>query len=140
MTDSFDGRCLCGDVRFSAKGDLVAVQCCHCRDCARWAGGAQISAMYAEGFEIDGPVRWYKSSDWGERGVCARCGAALFWRMLDQSMINAATGAFDDQTRFEKIDEHIYVDSKPAYYDFVDNAPRLTAAEVRARYGNTNVN
>ncbi|MBU6371876.1 MAG: GFA family protein [Alphaproteobacteria bacterium] len=123
------GRCLCGAVTFAGLGPVKAVHCCHCRDCARWNGGPLITADFAEGIEVEGPVRWFASSEWAERGSCERCGSALLWRLRDGSMINVSAGALDDQTIIRGVDEHIYVDSKPAYYDFADDAPRLTAAQ-----------
>ena len=32
------------------------------------------------------------------------------------------------------IAEHIFVEEKPAYYDFADEAPRVTGAEVFERF------
>lgn len=126
------GRCLCGAVTFRGLGVAKGVHCCHCRDCARWNGGPLMAVEFTGGFEIAGPVRWFASSDWAERGSCQTCGAALFWRMQDGSASNVAVGAFDDPTLFTGIASHIFVDSKPAFYDFADSAPRLTAAEVLA--------
>lgn len=128
------GRCLCGAVTFRGVGSPKGVHCCHCRDCARWNGGPLMAVEFTGGLEIAGPVRWYASSDWAERGSCDRCGSALFWRMRDGSTSSAAVGAFDDQTQFAGIESHIFVDSKPAYYEFADGAPRLTAAEVMALF------
>lgn len=135
MTEhSNTGRCLCGAVTFAGLGAFANVSCCHCRDCARWNGGPLMAVEFSDGLAIEGPVRWFQSSAWAERGSCERCGSALFWRTRDGSMVNASAGAFDDQTRFAKLDSHIFIDSKPAYYDFSDAAPRLTGAEVLAHY------
>ncbi|MNL53295.1 hypothetical protein D3C87_1765290 [compost metagenome] len=41
--------------------------------------------------------------------------------------------AFDDPSVFAFEDE-IYIDSKPANYDFAGDRPRLTGAEVEALY------
>lgn len=127
---SATGRCLCGAVRFQANGEPKGIHCCHCRDCARWNGGPLMAVDFTEGFAIEGPVRWFQSSEWAERGSCERCGSALFWRMREGAMLNVAVGAFDDQSLFREIESHIFVDSKPAYYEFADHAPRLTAAQV----------
>ncbi|MBU6407075.1 MAG: GFA family protein [Alphaproteobacteria bacterium] len=126
------GRCLCGAVSYEGRGALKGVSACHCRDCARWVGGPALTAEFTEGFAIEGPVRWWRSSEWGERGSCAQCGAALFWRAIDGSIINAGAGFFDDPTQFQRIDLHIFVDRKPAFYDFADDAPRLTGDEYLA--------
>lgn len=129
------GRCLCGAVAFTGIGEPGPVSCCHCRDCARWNGGPLMAVSFAGGFHIEGPVRWYQSSEWGERGSCATCGSALFWRMRDGSATNVSVGALDDPSAFGPIDSHIFIDSKPATYDFADDAPRLTAQEVWEKFG-----
>lgn len=35
----------------------------------------------------------------------------------------------DRNDALEPIEEHIFIDRKPPWYDFADDAPRLTAAE-----------
>ena len=35
-----EGGCLCGKVRYSAKGDPVFVGVCHCKDCQKFTGSA----------------------------------------------------------------------------------------------------
>ena len=39
--------------------------------------------------------RWYRSSDWAERGFCSECGSQMFYRMDDRPLISIAPGAFD---------------------------------------------
>ncbi|MEM9384320.1 MAG: GFA family protein [Pseudomonadota bacterium] len=128
------GHCLCGAVSFTGKGESEGVHCCHCRDCARWNGGPLLSVAFTEGYDVEGPVRWFASSVWAERGSCERCGSALFWRLRDGSYFSAAVGAFDDTSAFARIDSHIFIDCKPEHYEFADDAPRLTAAEVIAKF------
>jgi hypothetical protein len=136
MGENARGRCLCGAVTFNGLGESGGAYCCHCRDCARWNGGLAMAVDFSEGFRIEGPVRWYASSEHAERGSCAKCGSALFWRTRDGSMITAAVGAFDDQTLFTGLERHIFIDRKPAYYDFADDAPRLTGDQAMAALSN----
>ncbi|MEL7313007.1 MAG: GFA family protein [Pseudomonadota bacterium] len=128
------GQCLCGAVTFKGKGEPEGVHCCHCRDCARWNGGPLMAVEFSESFEFSGPLHWFQSSDWAERGSCKRCGSALFWRMRDGSHFSAATGAFDDPSIFEGIESHIFYDQKSRHYEFADAAPRLSTAEVLAKF------
>lgn len=128
------GQCLCGAVTFEGQGQMGGVHTCHCADCARWNGGPLMAVEFENGIKVEGPVNWYQSSDWGERGSCSTCGSALFWRMRDRSRINVAVGALDDRSVIEKIASHIFFDSKPDFYDFADDAPRLTGAEVVAQF------
>lgn len=79
-------------------------------------------------------VNWYQSSDWAERGSCGHCGTALFWRLRsDHGMTVVSAGSLDQNEELDPIEEHIYIDKKPPWYDFADDAPRLTAAQFMAR-------
>ena len=46
MTDTFDGHCTCGAVRYRMTSRPLFVHCCHCRWCQRETGSAfAINAM-----------------------------------------------------------------------------------------------
>jgi hypothetical protein len=123
------GRCLCRAISFTGSGALKGVAARHCRDCARFIGGPALTAEHTEDFATQGLVRWWRSSQWGERFAGEKCGAALFLRAFDGSIVNAGAGFFDDLGRFRRIDLDIFVDRKPAFYDFADDAPRLRGDE-----------
>jgi len=86
-------------------------------------------------FQADGTLIWYRSSDWADRGFCATCGSSLFYRLSAQpDYIVVAAGAMDEPGAFTRIDSHIFVDEKPGFYEFADDAPRRTGAEVIAEF------
>lgn len=130
------GQCLCGAVQFTgtpAGGGQVSV--CHCGQCRRWNSGPLMSLDMQGGVALtksDG-LAWYKSSDRGERGFCRHCGSNLFWREPGAAGDwGVSAGALDDPSGLT-IARHIWVDDKPDFYDFSDDAPRLTAAQAEAR-------
>lgn len=123
------GGCLCGAVRFVGTGQPSGVQVCHCEQCARWTGGPAMCVEFKDGIDITGTVSWFASSPWAERGFCGACGSGMFYRLKDTSYINVAAGFLDDRGDLAAIDQHIFIDRKPHYYDFADNAPRLTGDE-----------
>jgi hypothetical protein len=93
-----DGGCLCGAVRYRARGPLRAVVVCHCGQCRRTHGGAapytavsfdRLTILRADG------LAWYASSATAERGFCRICGASLLWRPTDGSRIGIAAGSLD---------------------------------------------
>ena len=133
-----NGKCLCGAVRYEGKGEHKGVQVCHCPDCVRWTGGPLMALEFSGGADISGDVRWFKSSGWAERGSCAICGTAMFWRMQDGSMLTVTAGSLDDVASLGPITEHIFVEHKNDYYDFSDSAPRVTGAELIARFQDQN--
>jgi len=133
------GRCLCGAVRFSAAVPKLAFGVCHCGMCRRWASGPFFS-LGVDQLEFEGGdnIGVYQSSEWGERGFCRQCGSALFWRMHDGSHTEVAVGALDKSDGLTFAHE-VFIDEKPAYYEFANATEQMTGAELFAKYaGNAN--
>jgi len=133
---SVKGRCLCGAVQFTGTpvpGRGISV--CHCGQCRRWAGGPFFAVRMQGGITLTQEVGliWFRSSDHGERGFCDRCGSSLFWRKPGSGLdVAVSVGALVDGHR-EQIASHIWIEDKPDFYDFADDAPRLTAEQAMAR-------
>jgi hypothetical protein len=107
--------------------------------CQRWTGGPAF-AIDMDNVDITraDTLVWYRSSDWAERGFCGRCGASLLYRLIAASrdpVYIPFLGCLDIPAELT-LAEHIYVDSKPACYEFADSAPRLTEADFLARLQN----
>lgn len=128
------GQCLCGAVNFHGKPiPHRGIGVCHCGQCRRWGGGGPFMAMRMEGgvtFDADEALVWYRSSDQGERGFCERCGTSLFWRALGAGNDVAINVSTLPEDHGQTINEHIWVDDKPDWYEFADDRPRKTAADV----------
>lgn len=124
------GHCLCGAVTYAIEA-TGEVSVCHCETCLRFVGGPFIG-VEGKSLAIEGPVLWYQSSDWAERASCSVCGTAFGWRTRDGAHPAVTAGSLDDPSVLEKIDRHIFVEEKPAFYAFADTAPRLTGPEAIA--------
>lgn len=94
--ESFAGGCLCGAVRFVAKGRPYRVGLCHCLDCRKHHGALfHASAIFPEdAVMVEGETREYEV-----RHFCPRCGSPVFSRSGDE--IEVHLGALDapDQLR-----------------------------------------
>ncbi|MGH6951168.1 MAG: GFA family protein [Vitreimonas sp.] len=80
MTEEpYEGRCLCGAVRFKAESPPKWVLWCHCESCRRHSGApASVFVSFADdAVRISGEIAKYESSPGVERGFCARCGSTL---------------------------------------------------------------
>ena len=134
------GGCLCGGVRFEVAVLERTYGICHCGMCRRWSAGPYMSAHCAGDatFTNDEGLAWYRGSKWGERGFCKKCGSSLFWRLAGDpdAMLAVAVDALDEADDLT-LDRHIYIDAKPARYDFADDRPRVTEAELLAELGVT---
>lgn len=134
------GRCLCGAIRFTAKGLGSEFGACHCGMCRRWSGGPLLalqteSVEWSEGEET---LQTFKSSPWAERAFCPTCGTNLFYRVTapgpHQGAIHLALGTLDDQSGMS-LSSELFIDIKPEGYAFEGEHRRLTEAEVMAMYG-----
>ena len=84
------GGCLCGQVRFSAKGTPDRVGICHCMACRKHHGALfYASAVYADtAVQIEGPYHHYEG-----RAFCPTCGSSVFSR--SDGEIELHLGALD---------------------------------------------
>ncbi len=83
MSD-FEGRCLCGAVKFSITAPTLFFAHCHCHYCREAHGAAFVSWVGAaeERFRLlpgSREPRWYQSSQQSRRGFCENCGTTLFF-------------------------------------------------------------
>jgi hypothetical protein len=77
------GGCLCGAVRYEATEAPVDVSYCHCRMCQQGLGAPYYLAAFIRKATFrftSGQPKFYKSSEWLERGFCAECGTPLMIR------------------------------------------------------------
>ena len=66
MEHDLTGHCLCGAVRFRARSSDDVLRAGHCGQCRRWAGHVW-AAVGVRDLTVEGPVRWFASSDAAER-------------------------------------------------------------------------
>ena len=134
--DELSGNCLCGSVRFTARGAIKRVSACYCGQCRKQNGGGPFYGAELQGelvLETKGALQWYASSKKATRGFCGRCGSSLFWQANDDAaFFDVSLGALDDSERL-RLDAHIFVDYCPSYMTVDSTAPHLTEAEVLAK-------
>jgi hypothetical protein len=127
------GQCLCGAVKFEARGQLRGVVYCHCTQCRRQSGHHFASTNVADAdltIEGEDNLTWFSASRDAERGFCKTCGSALFWKhnKLVYTSINA--GAFDSPSGL-KAEMHIFVADKGDYYEIDDGLPQYAASSPK---------
>lgn len=135
MGEHLTGHCLCGAVSFALPVESAPVGVCHCGMCRRWTGGPMMAISHAYAIEFAGKehIATYASSDVVERAFCKLCGSALYTRMRGQDQYFLAAGAIDQQDALT-LQEEIFIDCKPGYYEFAGDRPRLTEAEFLAHW------
>jgi hypothetical protein len=132
---AMQGSCLCGAVRFTAAPKDHEVGACHCSMCRRWTAGPFMVRDCGDTLKVENESNLgvYRSSEWAERCFCKKCGSALFYRLVQNGNCYASAEAFDDRAGYA-LTSQVFIDEKPAYYDFANKTHNMTGAEVFAAF------
>ncbi len=129
---AWTGGCLCGAVRFEVTRPPKMGAYCYCKMCQRWSGSIVTSwADFDPGaFRCtEGEIKYYRSSEYTERGFCAACGSSLVQRPLDGGdWFAVATGSLDHAEDFPP-PEHAGIESQVPWLKIDDGLPRKTTEE-----------
>jgi hypothetical protein len=120
------GGCLCGQIRYIAEGEPIAVCTCHCHSCQRISGGSFLTFV---GFAPQ-KVKWiqdspkiYKSSDPVNRGFCPTCGSSVSFARPAHNVIALMAGSLDDPDTISP-QMHCFTDHQNAWLILNDDLPR----------------
>ena len=98
-SETHEGGCLCGEVRYAIRGAPTYSAHCHCRSCQRAiaAGFATWSGVKPENFEVTkGQITVYESSPGVRRGFCQKCGTSLTYAGDGWTDIGVLSATLDD--------------------------------------------
>lgn len=101
--DLFSGGCVCGAVRFLARGAPLRVGLCHCMTC-RKRHGAPFNCFIVFGADqvsLQGETSEWRSSEHGRRLGCVACGAPIAAVDDEGQEIELHAGGFDAPGVFE---------------------------------------
>ena len=123
----YTGGCLCGAVRFKARGEPVNSSHCHCDMCRRASGAPVVTFI---GFPIEA-VAWtkggpkiYKSSSFAPRGFCPDCGSQLTFQFDKRpERISFNVGCLDDPEMAHPT-RHLYAQEAISWMKMEDGLPR----------------
>ena len=121
-----EGGCLCGQVRWRARGEPANVRVCHCRLCQA-ATGAPFFAraiFLAERIEWSGETTRWPTSPRIDRLSCARCGTPMFAQPHDPpARLAVSLATLDDKDAIAPAC-HIWVSRKLAWLPLDDGLPQ----------------
>ena len=111
------GGCLCGAVRYRLDAAPLAINACHCNDCRKLTGAANLLMVLAarEAFHKEkGEVTaWRKTADSGRQldiVRCAVCGTRLWHEPLSSpALVFIAAGTLD-QSDWAVPTSHIWIE------------------------------
>ena len=133
------GGCLCGAVRFEVARFVGPFELCHCSRC-RKASGSAFAAMI--GVKTD-DFSWVSGRDEIQRyeapvekrppgfrtAFCRRCGSPMPGFESTDDWFEVAAGILDDDPGLRP-DRHIFIECGSAWYEILDDLPRLTESDV----------
>ena len=120
------GGCLCGQVRYEARGPAVNVRACHCRICQKVTGASFYArAVFPrEAVSRTGETRRVAVPDRPWRLACAACGSPMFVQPRgDAPFIAISLASLDDPDALAP-DMHIWTSSKLAWLRLADGLPQ----------------
>ena len=130
-----NGKCLCGSVELEVDLATSEVGACHCSMCRKWSGGPMMVVDCGESVKLSSEdfISRYPSSEWAERGFCSKCGTHLFYFLKLNNQYHIPAGLLDIEDNYH-FSHQIFVDEKPAYYNFSNETQNMTGAEVFAYF------
>lgn len=123
---TYEGGCLCGQVRWRAMGAPANVRICHCRLCQKATGGPFFArAIFPrDAFAWTGGTTAWNSSPRLVRMACGRCGTPMFAAPNDPpARIGVSLATFDDPAAVRP-DCHIWVSAKLPWVTVADGLPQ----------------
>jgi hypothetical protein len=123
----YEGGCLCGALRFSARGRPIDAGYCHCRLCQHSTGAPVLAwaSFPVEAFAYTkGCATRYHSSAWGHREFCNLCGTQICYRQTEAAKtVDVNVGCMDNPADFPP-EHHLYFKDRISWFDTADDLPR----------------
>lgn len=134
MSESYQGSCLCGAIRYQADEIMDQMGHCHCSMCRKFHGAAMatLAETPADKFHwLSGEslLQSFTADNGTVRQFCKNCGSSLTFAASndDGSVVEFSLGTLDSEIP-KRPDCHIYLDSKADWYQPGDDGlPRHRA-------------
>lgn len=123
------GKCQCGAVTYTVKGDPLRMAQCHCEDCRRASGTGHMSLAFfnEDQINISGETHSYSSTaDSGNintRNFCPKCGSRLFGSNSARTGVVAITAGTLDNSSWFKPAVIVYAAHRPAWDQMDESLP-----------------
>ncbi|WDZ79539.1 GFA family protein (plasmid) [Ensifer adhaerens] len=117
----FTGGCLCGAIRFEARGAPGKPHTCSCKMCQRHSGAPTVAWVEFDKDAIawtgpGGAPSVYRSSDYSSRAFCPACGSSI-GAIDDAPVVALLLGSFDKTNSADLIPTgHSYRSTRPKWW------------------------
>lgn len=142
VTETFEGGCDCGFIRYRLTRTPLFVHCCHCRWCQRETGSAFVLNALIESEcvqRLDGEPEMVMTPSASGKGQniarCPSCRVALWSRYAGAGPLFTfvRVGTLDEPDRFPP-DIHIFTTSKQPWVILPDGVPAMPEYYDREQY------
>ncbi|MFN0039960.1 MAG: GFA family protein [Burkholderiales bacterium] len=121
-----EGGCLCGEVRYRARGEPLMAMICHCRFCQRRTGSAFAEAVFFPEDRVEfsrAPRSQYEhrsdeSGRWMRLEFCPRCGTTMSWISERRPGVRAVAAGSLDAPESVTFNRHIWTRSAQPWMTF----------------------
>jgi len=133
MTDTYDGHCTCGAVRYRMTSRPLFVHCCHCRWCQRETGSAFVINALIEADRVEllqGEVEIVNTPSNSGKGQkisrCPQCRIALWsnYAGAGDAVRFIRVGTLDEPDRLPP-DIHIFTSTKQPWVVLPSGVPAV---------------
>jgi hypothetical protein len=130
MSQTYQGSCLCGGVRYTYTGGFGGFIYCHCSLCRKAQGSAfgANAPVDEAGFQLlqgEALLKAYESSPGKQRVFCSHCGSPLYSRSAAvPGVLRLRLGLLDTPPPLGP-QAHIFAASKAPWYDILDGLPQF---------------
>jgi hypothetical protein len=118
---TYDGGCLCGNIRFTANGPALKPHTCSCKLCQRHSGALTLAWVEFARDQVawtglGGLPSTWRSSEWSSRAFCPTCGSTI-GAIDDKPVVALVLGTFDAPNRKELAPIfHSYIAKRPKWW------------------------
>ena len=141
MTDNEEcvsGGCMCGAVRFEARGEPINANYCHCESCRSHTGAPVVALV---GYRLEqvtfskGERRIFESSPGVGRSFCGNCGSPMTWEGDggDGPIVEILVCTLDEPQNVTLLNHFNHAEHLP-WFDTADNLPRYRAFDDEDPY------
>jgi hypothetical protein len=125
------GSCLCGGVSYEIEGEFESFFLCHCKYCRKDTGSAHASNLFSAKATLrwlsgESSVKLYRLPATAHgRSFCSICGSALPGMQDSGKLLVVPAGSLDDELLSIEPNAHIYMASRAAWDQRLENIPML---------------
>lgn len=130
MTQTNEGSCQCGAVKFQVSGPFESFFLCHCSRCRKDTGSAHAANLFSTVAKIawlsgEDRIKTYRVPESRhEKSFCVECGSAVPGVQMDGALLVVPAGSLDTPVDIRP-NAHICVSSRANWDDGLEDIVKL---------------